>query len=182
PPTLVTNRPDAVSRFARSAPHGVVGKTFGPNSVTEDGVLKVAYTHRLDAGDLDHLRGVEVSAHQIQDWVDKDHEARVVVVGDQVFGVAIHAHSDRSRTDWRADFDALTYDLVQVPSEVDKGVRRYMATLGLLYAAFDFCVDRDGRWAFLESNGAGQYAWLEAATNAPISGALVDLLVTGRCR
>ncbi len=182
PPTLVTNQAPAVARFAGNAPHGVVGKTFGPNSVTEGGVLKVAYTHRLDADDLGDLRGVDVTAHQIQHWVDKDHEARVVVVGDQVFGVAIRAHNDRARVDWRADFDALTYDLVTVPPQVEKGVRRYMQTLGLHYAAFDFCIDRDGRWVFLEANTAGQYGWLEAATNAPISAALVDLLVAGSAR
>jgi glutathione synthase/RimK-type ligase-like ATP-grasp enzyme len=139
----------------------------------------VAYTRRLDANDLDDLRGVDVTAHQLQDWVDKDHEARVVVVGDQVFGVAIRAHNDRARVDWRADFDALTYDPVTVPAPVEKGVRRYMQTLGLQYAAFDFCIDRNRQWIFLEANTAGQYAWLEAATDTPISAALVDLLARG---
>jgi len=37
-----------------------------------------------------------------------------------------------------------------------------------------------GRWFFLESNSGGQYAWLEAATGAPITQALVNLLATGR--
>jgi hypothetical protein len=56
-----------------------------------------------------------------------------------------------------------------------------MDTLGLAYAAFDFVIEQDtGRWLFLESNSSGQYAWLEAATGAPITKALVNLLVTGR--
>lgn len=179
PPTLFTNATNAVLRFARSAPHGVVNKTLGPNSVTEDDTLKVVYTHRLNGSDLSDLRGLDVTAHQIQNWIDKDYEARVVAVGNQVFGIAIYAHSEASQIDWRADFDSLSYDLVDVPLHVHKGVLRYMETLGLAYAAFDFCISHDGHWYFLESNSSGQYAWLEAATNANISGALVDLLVTG---
>lgn len=179
PPTLVTNDQHAVPRFARSAPHGVVNKTFGPNSITEADTLKVAYTNFLDRSDLSDLRGLDVTAHQIQDWIDKDYEARVVVVGNHVFGIAIHAQSAASRVDWRADFDSLSYDKIELPMHVHNGVLRYMETFGLAYAAFDFCISREGHWYFLESNSSGQYAWLEAATSAKITDALVDLLVKG---
>jgi hypothetical protein len=43
----------------------------------------------------------------------------------------------------------------------------------------DFAIEADGRWCFLESNGCGQYGWLEAQTGAPISAALADLLAEG---
>jgi len=181
PPTLVTNRAEALSEFAQGAPAGLVCKTFGPNSVTEDDVPKVAYTHRLDDHDLNDLRGISTTTHQIQHWVQKAREARVVAVGERLFGIGIDAHSALSHVDWRADFDALTYEQVEIPPHVEKGVCRYMDTLGLAYAAFDFVIERDtGRWLFLESNSSGQYAWLEAATGAPITEALVNLLVTGR--
>ncbi|HEY1971288.1 MAG TPA: hypothetical protein VGH89_25260 [Pseudonocardia sp.] len=142
-------------------------------------MLKVAYTHRLDTNDLADLRGVASCAHQLQHWIDKTHEARVVIVGNRMFAVTIHAGSPRSRVDWRTDFDALRYELVQMPVEVERGLSQYMETFGLVYAACDFCIDRDGRWLFLESNSSGQYAWLEAATGAPISAALADLLAKG---
>jgi glutathione synthase/RimK-type ligase-like ATP-grasp enzyme len=181
PPTLVTNLPEAVSEFAQGAPGGLVCKTFGPNSVTEDGVPKVAYTHRLNDHDLNDLRGISTTTHQIQHWVQKAREVRVVAVAEQLFGISIDAHSAPSRVDWRADFDALTYQRMEIPPSVEKGVRRYMDTLGLTYAAFDFVIEQDtGRWLFLESNSSGQYAWLEAATGAPITKALVNLLVAGR--
>jgi hypothetical protein len=43
----------------------------------------------------------------------------------------------------------------------------------------DFAIEADGRWCFLESNGSGQYGWLEAQTGAPITAALADLLAEG---
>lgn len=54
-----------------------------------------------------------------------------------------------------------------------------MKTLGLIYAAVDFGVDRRGRFVFYESNSGGQYGWLEHNTGAPITAALADLLAGG---
>lgn len=178
--TLVTNDPGAVRRFAEASPHGLVHKTFGANTLTENGTLKVAFTRRLATADLAELDGVQHTAHQFQDWLaSKAYEVRVVAVGGQLFPVAIHATSSAARLDWRSDYDALSYELIQLPSDVDKGIRRYLDSLGLTYAAFDFVVDHDGCYTFLESNSSGQFGWLEANTGAPITDALADLLARG---
>lgn len=180
-PTLVTNSPDGLRRFAGSVPGGVVHKSFGPNTITEGGRLKVAYTRRLDPVDLADLRGVGSTALQAQAWVDKQAEARVIVVGERMFTILVKAGSAAAHIDWRADFDALTYELIDTPPEVEAGVRGYMKALGLAYAALDFGIEADtGRVAFYESNSSGQFGWLEAQTGAPITAVLADLL-TGAC-
>ncbi|MGH3517907.1 MAG: ATP-grasp ribosomal peptide maturase [Haloechinothrix sp.] len=181
-PTLVTNSPAAASRFARE--HGTrdtICKSLGPNTITEGGQLKIAYTRRLGDQDLMELDGVASTATQLQRWVDKTHEARVIVIGERMFTIAIKAVSPAARVDWRADFNALRYEWIDTPPEVEKGLRRYMDTLGLAYAAVDFAIDRDRLW-FLESNSSGQYGWLEAQTGAPITAALADLLTHPRGR
>ncbi|MBM7774207.1 ATP-grasp ribosomal peptide maturase [Actinokineospora baliensis] len=175
-PTLVTNTPASAAQFARH--HGVdntICKSFGPNTITEGGQLKIAYTRRLTENDLEQLDGVASTATQLQRWVNKTHEARVIVIGERMFTIAITADSPAARVDWRADFTALRYQLTDTPTEVEKGLRRYMDTLGLTYAAVDFAIEKDRFW-FLESNSSGQYGWLEAQTGAPIAAALADLL------
>ncbi|MGH4019085.1 MAG: ATP-grasp ribosomal peptide maturase [Pseudonocardiaceae bacterium] len=179
--TVVTNSPDVVHRLAAESPAGVVRKSLGPNTVTEGGKLTVAFTHRLSVADLADLSGVDAAATQVQQWVDKIHEARVVVVGERMFTVLIRASSAASRVDWRADYPALSYEWVDTPPEVEKGLRSYLAALGLVYLAVDFAIDADGRWVFLESNSSGQYFWLEAQTGAPITAAVADLLAGGAC-
>lgn len=174
--TVITNSPEVVRRFATASPTGVVRKSLGPNTVTEGGRLTVAFTHRLTATDLVDLSGVDATAAQVQQWVNKVHEARVVVVGERMFTIVIRAGSEVSRVDWRADYPALSYEWVDTPSEIENGLRAYMTQMGLTYAAVDFAIDADGRWVFLESNSAGQYFWLEANTGAPITHALVDVL------
>lgn len=181
PPTLVTNSPAAVRRFAdiHARAGGVVQKSFGPNVITEGGRPKVAFTRRLDGMVLADLRGVDATATQVQRWVDKTTDARIVVVGDRMFTILIKSGSAAGRVDWRADYDALSYEWIETPPHVGRGVQEYMQVLGLVYAALDFGVDADGRWWFYESNGGGQYGWLEAQTGAPITSALVDLLQGG---
>jgi ATP-grasp ribosomal peptide maturase len=182
-PTLVTNSPAAAALFA--ADHGMANticKSFGPNTITEGGVLKVAFTRRLTESDLAGVGSFASTATQLQRWVDKDHEVRVVVVGTTMFSVLIKAGSPAGHVDWRADFDSLTYRRIDTPPAIAHGVRTYMNTLGLAYAALDFAIEKDtGRWVFLESNSSGQYGWLEAQTGAPITAAIADLLTTGTC-
>lgn len=178
-PTVITNNPDAVRRLAADSPAGLVRKSLGPNVVTEGGKLTVAYTHRLTEADLTDLVGADVTATQAQQWVDKTHEARVIVVGERMFTILIHAGSQASRVDWRADYAALSYEWIETPPEIEKGLRAYLAELGLAYSAVDFAIDTDGRWVFLESNSSGQYFWLESHTGAPITNALADLLTEG---
>lgn len=177
--TVITNSADAVRRFAATSPTGVVRKSLGPNSVTEGGALTVAFTHRLEPSDLADLSGIDATATQVQQWVTKSYDARVVIIGDRLFTILIRAGSEASRVDWRADYPALSYDWIDTPPEIEKGLRNYMGRMGLTYAAVDFAIDADQRWIFLESNSAGQYFWLEARTGAPITAALVEALTQG---
>lgn len=180
PRTLVTNDAAAVRRFHVESRTRLICKAFGSNTITEDGTLKVAYTHRLDDSDLANLDNVRSTAHQFQDWVhDKKCDAQVIVVGDLIFPVLIHAGSPASRIDWRTDYTALRYKLAELPVTVNDGVRRYMAAFGLVYVAFDFAIDAAEQWFFLEANTAGQYGFLESNTGAPISASLADLLAGG---
>lgn len=180
PRTLVTNDASAVRRFHAESRHGLICKVFGSNTIAEHGTLRVAYTHRLNDGDLANLHNVASTAHQFQDWVGgKHHEARVIVVGDRLFPVLIHAGSPASQIDWRSDYAALTYRQTELPIAVETGLRRYMAAFGLTYAAFDFAIGAAERWFFLECNPFGAYGWLEDALDLPITAALADLLANG---
>jgi hypothetical protein len=65
---------------------------------------------------------------------------------------AIHAGSEAAAIDWRSDYDSLTYEAVETPPEVRRGVLNLMKSLGLRFGAFDFLVSPDRGWVFLEVN------------------------------
>jgi glutathione synthase/RimK-type ligase-like ATP-grasp enzyme len=122
---------------------------------------------------------LSTTAHLIQEWIPKDYEVRVTMVGRTPFAAAIFAGSDAARVDWRADYPSLTYKQIEPPPEVTAGMIRYLRTLGLNYGAFDFIVEPDGSWRALECNPAGQWLWLEHQVGLPIAAALAKLLAEG---
>lgn len=180
PPTLIRNEAAAVHSFARQATEtGLVSKLLGAATVNEEGRRKVRYSRRLDECRLRDLRGVEQTAHQFQQWVPKSYEVRMVVIGQRLFSVAIHAHSEAARVDWRSDYPALSYEALDPPEDVAVGVHAVMKELGLVLGAFDFIVTPEGRLVFLEVNPGGQYGWLETNIDVPLTVTLADLLARG---
>jgi glutathione synthase/RimK-type ligase-like ATP-grasp enzyme len=182
PRSLVTNDPEAVQRFAGESRNGVVLKPLSANLIYEDDTYKMGWTRKLSTDDLSDLRGIDVTAHLVQDWVEKTWECRAVLVGNEVFAVAIHAGSEAARIDWRSDYSALTYQVIDLPPTVAKSLGAIMNELGLVYGAFDLSVSHDGTanvFSFLEINPGGQYGFLEAATGLPITESLVRFLMQG---
>ncbi|MFD9895404.1 MvdC/MvdD family ATP grasp protein [Amycolatopsis sp. NPDC059027] len=187
PPTLITNRPDAVRRFARSSSTGLVAKPLTTNLIFEDSTYKMGYTHPLTSDDLADLRGVDVTATHLQHWVPKVRECRAVVVDGKIHAVALTAGSAASHIDWRSDFPALSYEVIELPETVATGLRMFMAEFGIVYGAFDLVLGPDAHEpgerevvTMLECNVGGQYGFLENKAGVPITESLVTLLARGR--
>jgi glutathione synthase/RimK-type ligase-like ATP-grasp enzyme len=63
-----------------------------------------------------------------------------------------------------------------LPDSVVAGLRRLMNTLGLVYGAIDLRLTPEGKYVFLEVNPAGQWLFVEQATQQPISDAIAGVL------
>ncbi|MGX2997060.1 ATP-grasp ribosomal peptide maturase [Streptomyces sp. JNUCC 64] len=169
PETLITSDPGAARRFARgNGP--VLYKPLSTPSYRIDGVSCTVEVAEVTADGLDER--VAGTAHLFQRIVDKVADVRVTVIGDRVFPVRI----DSGLLDWRTDYERLSYRVVAPPDTVEVALMRYLAAFGLVFGAFDFAVDRNGAWWFLECNPSGQWAWLEPPTGLPMVAAMADLL------
>lgn len=179
PDSQVTNMPDGVRDFARDVGGAMASKTLAAALLVESGRLQTAYTRRIEPAELDDLAGVEATAHLFQRFLPKARECRVTVVGDRVFGAAIQAGSEAAKIDWRADYESISYAVVEPPEPVTIGMLRFLRAFGLSFGAFDFAVTPDEEWIMLECNPFGAYGWLEDALDLPITSALADLLTNG---
>ncbi len=176
PQTVISNSSSQIRAFANGS-RDVVRKLFSCHVLDDTGRSMVGHTRLITADDLTELDHVALTAHQVQCYVDKIMDVRVVVVGDRVFPVAIHPMSEAARIDFRTDYRALRHEVIELPVGVAQGILRFMTESGLLMASMDFSVGRDGRYYFLESNPAGgQYGWLEAKTGVRLTEAVADLL------
>jgi hypothetical protein len=143
--------------------------------VTVGDERRFVYTTVVGAADLDD-DAIRTTAHQFQEWVDKAYEVRLTVVDDRLFAARLTGRSADALVDWRSDYDAVEYAVVEVPEPVRRGVAALLAGLDLRFAAMDFAVRPDGRWVFLDLNPNGQWGWIEHETGLPICAALADAL------
>lgn len=150
-------------------------------ALSENGVPHLTYTTPIDVDTIDS-RALSTTAHLIQEWVPKEYDTRVTIVGEQAFAVAIHASSQQGHIDWRSDYESLKYRLVDPPCEVTAAAVRFLRHLGLSFGAFDFAVTSEGEWVMLECNPAGQWLCLQDEVGVQIAAGIADHLVSGEPR
>ncbi|MFE2180089.1 ATP-grasp ribosomal peptide maturase [Streptomyces sp. NPDC059455] len=171
PPTLLTNVETAVREFARD--HGSV--IYKPLRSTDyqgaDGRALTVWVEEVDPADLN--ADVGQTMHLFQKRVQSVADLRVTAVGEKIFAVRIEGSPG---LDWRRHYDALSYSLIDAPPELAKSVRQYLDAFGLVFGAFDFGVDRDGRIWLYECNPNGQYAWFPESITDKIITAVADQL------
>ncbi|WP_432743715.1 ATP-grasp ribosomal peptide maturase [Streptomyces sp. JH002] len=176
PSTLITNDPEEARDFISSLPERLaVYKPIAPQSpIGVRGATATVWTSPpLTADEL--TDEISCTAHLFQEWIAKQFEVRLTVVGNRLFAGAIHAHSDEARIDFRRDYHALTFTVCSVPEAVARGVRSLMSAFDLRYAAMDFLVGPQGEWHFVDLNPNGQFGFIPELAQ-PITRSLVDLL------
>ncbi len=190
PRTMVSNDPASVRRFAevvRARGGEVVTKSPGTwlKQFEDDGTLTAkAYTSVVTDEALDALEGLRLGPMMFQERIPKRRELRVVVVGHDVFAVAIDpSESPDGEVDWRRshahDYTRTPYAL---PAEIHARVLALMDLLGVNYAALDLIVTPEGRHVFLEANpSCGGFEQLHEA-GLPVVDAIADVLVGRRRR
>ncbi|GGO81072.1 ATP-grasp ribosomal peptide maturase [Nonomuraea cavernae] len=174
PETLITNDVSQARKFA--AEHGpIVYKSF--RGVPREPADRVAaiWTQRVAEHELDD--SISVTAHLFQKEVRKSADARVTVIGRQVFASRITAPADT--LDWRGgDPDQIGYDPVEVPASIERALRAYLDRFGLVFGCFDFALEAvSDQWVFIECNPNGQWAWLP--DSAAMAHAFADVLIGG---
>ncbi|GAA0345453.1 ATP-grasp ribosomal peptide maturase [Streptomyces blastmyceticus] len=173
PPTLISNDPADVRAFIAEHQHVIYKALRWTPYRRSDGVGLTTWTEPVTADEVDD--SVTVVPHLFQARVDKVADLRVVVVGPKVFAIRI----DSGLLDWRADYSALTYRAMDLPTGMEKALTAHLEHFGLASGSFDLCITRDGDLHWLELNPNGQWGWLESATGLPIAAAFADLLEQG---
>jgi glutathione synthase/RimK-type ligase-like ATP-grasp enzyme len=114
----------------------------------------------------------------VQQFVAKDHELRVAVVGDRVFAAAIDsASTDASAVDSRNwVYTGLSHYRVALSPDEEAMLVKLNARLGYVYSAMDLIRSPDGRLTFLEANPAGQWTFMEVQTGYAVTEAIAQAL------
>ena len=131
-----------------------------------------ARTREISAGDLNRLASSEGPV-LVQRLVEGD-DVRVHVVGDAV----IACRFSSTAIDYRSDREA-ERSVVHIPSDLAHLLVAKTAEQGLVFAGWDFKVDRDGTYWCLECNPMPGYSFYDRVCEGAISDALIRLLCGG---
>ncbi|MGH3900211.1 MAG: MvdC/MvdD family ATP grasp protein [Pseudonocardiaceae bacterium] len=180
PRTLISNDPDRVRGFAGEITGPLVYKPLSSGILREPDGLRAIYATRIEAAGIDDWLdpdAIRLAPHQFQECVtDKAYDLRVTAVGDRLFPIAIHT-ADPEQLDWRTDYGTLTYQHVELRTDVAAVIHRYLAAAGLAFGAFDFIMDQAGMLWWMECNPNGEWGWLTECIDVPIAEALAELLL-----
>ncbi|MFE6912218.1 ATP-grasp ribosomal peptide maturase [Streptomyces erythrochromogenes] len=137
PPTIVTNDPHDAREFV-SIHDRVIYKTLRWTPYQRDGVPVTGWADPVTAAEIDE--SLRVAPHLFQAVVDKVADLRVLIVGRQVFAVRITS----GLLDWRKDYSALSYSVVDLPAPVERALLAYLDHYGLRSGSFDLSEDQKG--------------------------------------
>ena len=183
PRTLVSNDPDAIRAFAARCGGDLIAKMVEGSTVMVQGArgLEAYPTFALSAEDLDTLPGIELSPMIVPERIPKAREARVTLVGEELFVAAVEVGDVIDvRTDPSLIAGLRPYP--DLPAPVLAALGALADHVGLNFATFDLIQTPDDRWVFLEMNTVSFFDHVERNARLPISDALAELLLGQRPR
>ncbi|MEX1080231.1 MAG: hypothetical protein WED09_14135 [Homoserinimonas sp.] len=182
PTTIITNDADSVAQFVEAEPGTFPGQRllYKPLTWYVGRPDKFLYANLVTLDDVTSSSlSVAAAPCQFQEYVDKDYELRVTVVGNQCFPVRVNSQSQlETMVDFRRSQELVSYELWELSADLTARLLLFLHRCGLDFGAFDLIVKPDGSVVFLELNPVGQWLWLEHKLGIDISGAVARLLVT----
>lgn len=132
---------------------------------------KVLYSNRMTKDQISKKEAnVKIAPCIFQDYVDKDYELRITIIGNQIYAVKIFSQeSEKSKFDWRRDQLNIKYESIQINTLFEDKLLKLHNAFDLYFGAYDFIVDKNGQEIFLEVNPVGQWLWLERNLNLDVS-------------
>lgn len=163
PETLLTNSPDAVRSYFRQTASRTICKAFFPHIWQKPTHNSAAVTETFELTE-EMLPDDEVLTYApaiYQQMVVKQFDVRMVLLGNAVYSYSLH--NPTGAIDWRQDVGQglVRVEPIDTPREIEAGVLAFATRSQIAYGSFDFAVDNDGQWWFLEVNEGGQFLWLD---------------------
>ncbi len=180
PASLISNSPKEILNFIESNNGSVAIKPiFSTAFIDENNKTLLVYTNKITLEQAKKKENdLKLCPVFLQEYIEKDIELRVTIVGKQIFTCAIHSQQSlRTLHDWRRyDFKNVKHEQYTLPSAVEMKLLSLMDKLGLYYGAIDMILTPSGEFVFLEINPNGQWSWIEGLTGMKISKSIAELL------
>lgn len=176
-PTIISNNYEEVLQFCQKYKEVCV-KALKQPYVDINKERFALLTRVLDCSNLLQAKNdIKFMPTQYQRFIDKKYDVRIVVFGEKIFPFAIYSQeNDLSKIDFRGVQSGLRQELITINQTLKDKIFSFMRHFDINFSSFDFVVDNQNNFYFLENNPNGQWLWLELETNIDISSSLIRML------
>lgn len=181
PKTLFSNKVSDIDIFG-DAP--IALKPISVDNIQMDQDFLVFYTTKLHATNLKELGNESFCStiNYIEEYTEKQYELRVTVVNGEFFTAKVCSQELSENTgsiDWRQGYDhGIKFVAIPTPDEIISFCTEFLKYFDLRFGCFDFILNKEGEYIFLECNTNGQWLWLERDAGLPISDAFVRTFIS----
>jgi glutathione synthase/RimK-type ligase-like ATP-grasp enzyme len=182
PETIVTNDSGAAKAFYLEHGQDIIYKPLRKGRLDRGGNESIIFTNLVNHEAASQLDKVEYAPTLLQQYVHKQLELRITVIGEQVFAVSLDSQAiPEAKHDWRRALNiGINHQPYKLPLEIEEKCRIYVKKLGLEFGAIDMILTPEGQYVFLEINPNGQWAWIQqVCPGIPLREAFADLLNHG---
>jgi glutathione synthase/RimK-type ligase-like ATP-grasp enzyme len=135
--------------------------------------------------ELEQLDSVRLVPCLFQEYIPKQTELRVTIIGDELFVAEIDSQaSEGTKVDWRnwsAGGLKIPYRKASLPLDVAESCMALVRSYQLNFSAIDLILTPDGRYVFIENNPNGQFMWIEKLVpELKMTEALASCLIRGK--
>jgi len=160
--TLISNSPSEILRFFEICGNEIIFKPLRPALWSVSPILKTIVPTTLIT-DREVLLGADLSAAPaiFQKKIEKQAEIRATFMGRSVFAweKRFENRDTELDIDWRAMHKDSVHKVHVLPDDLLDKCFKLLSHFGLVFGCFDFAIDADGTYHFLEVNPQGQFLW-----------------------
>ncbi|REL25590.1 hypothetical protein DXX93_02850 [Thalassotalea euphylliae] len=183
PPTIITNSSKQAAEFIRKYPKVIYKPLNG--YVWDECQSYATYTSLVKENEpaLKNVSLFRSTPSIFQKQIRKKFEVRAQFFGATCFAVKIDSNTIKlGELDWRRHQEDLKeFQEFDLPDKVYEKCLKLMNRLGIVVGAFDFIIDKDDVWHYLEVNEAGQFLFLEKwCPHLPILDAFCEFLTSNK--
>ncbi|WP_313705227.1 MvdC/MvdD family ATP grasp protein [Massilia sp.] len=191
PASIVTNSADEARQFLQALDGRKIFKTMSSPTLAaetlapDERIAGGLGTVLVEDAMLAQLDAVDEMFCHFQEYVPKQYELRVTVIGERVFAARIDSQLDaRTMVDSRDMSAEIPYTATRLPQDVEQRCIDFVHSYGLEYGALDLIVTPEDDYVFLENNPVGQFLFIEQLIpEFKLLDAMADQLIAGAaCR
>ncbi len=178
PKTIVSNDKNQVEEFLRTANSRLCIKPMHLGIFEIKDEIYIPYNTIISYEDIS---AVDNYPTLIQEYVEKQYEVRVVIIGEAVFSIRIDSQKNAdTKFDWRTNnCMAVEYSITEIPFEIENKCKQLMSEFNVNFASMDLAINENGEYVFLDLNPNGQWAWLDELLNLNMTNAFIDFFDKG---